>query len=242
MRRQNADDRKDDGRQKTERRRDDRTQNTEVTEEKTQTEGRDDAHVGRDVPGGDPVHLHVLPAPFVAERLGQLPERALGRGVRRHCEPALEVRRRGRVDADVAGGRGGERSVVHGGGDRREGGGGDTVVHPTRHNSTRISYRSRRTQRNATHGTERHNTGTNSTNSAHRNKNKKVIVSTRRGVAGYIMEWGGGLRLVRTWKVNNEQKLTIFPRRRGTMCCPAACESSHTDLRFTFRTCACQYR
>ena len=101
-RRQNAEGERQKGRWKTE----DRTQNAErrtqnaegttedrrqMTEEKTQTEGRDDAHVGRDVPGGDPVHLHVLPAPFVAERLGQLPERALGRGVRRHCEPALKA-------------------------------------------------------------------------------------------------------------------------------------------------------
>ena len=29
----------------------------------------------------------------------------------------------------------------------------------------------------------------------------------------------------------------IFPRRRGTMCRPAACESSHTDFRFTSKTC-----
>lgn len=42
---------------------------------------------------------------------------------------------------------------------------------------------------------------------------------------------------VLTWNVRREQKLMIFPRRRGTMCCPALCESSQTDLRFTFRTC-----
>ena len=44
-----------------------------------------------------------------------------------------------------------------------------------------------------------------------------------------------GARL--TWNVSSEQKLITLPRRRGTMCCPAACESSQTDLRFTFRTC-----
>lgn len=40
----------------------------------------------------------------------------------------------------------------------------------------------------------------------------------------------------RTWNVNNEQKLMIFPRRRGTMCWPAAWQRSQHALRFTFRT------
>lgn len=50
----------------------------------------------------------------------------------------------------------------------------------------------------------------------------------------------GKRQLGRAWKVSSEQKLMILPRRSGTMCCPAACERSQTDLRFTFSTCACQ--
>lgn len=48
---------------------------------------------------------------------------------------------------------------------------------------------------------------------------------------------------VRTWKVSSEQKLITLPRCLATMCCPAACESSQTDLRFTFNTCnrRCQF-
>ena len=108
------------------------------------------------------------------------------------------------------------------------------IVHPTQHNSTRVSYRSRGTQRTAPGDTTTAPTAPTETKS-------NMLLSAR--VAGCRTEWSwGGPRLVRTWNVNNEQKLMIFPRRRGTMCCPAACESSHTDLRFTFRTCACQYR
>lgn len=40
----------------------------------------------------------------------------------------------------------------------------------------------------------------------------------------------------RTWNVSSEQKLTILPRRRGTMCWPAAWQSSQQALRFTSRT------
>ncbi len=46
----------------------------------------------------------------------------------------------------------------------------------------------------------------------------------------------------RTWNVSSEQKLMTFPRRRGTMCWPAACERSQTDLRFTLMTCTCRVR
>ena len=40
----------------------------------------------------------------------------------------------------------------------------------------------------------------------------------------------------RTWNVSSEQKLMTLPRLLATMCCPAACESSQTDLRLTFKT------
>lgn len=43
---------------------------------------------------------------------------------------------------------------------------------------------------------------------------------------------GGG----RTWYVSRLQKLMILPRRRGTMCWPAAWQRSQQALRFTFRT------
>ena len=51
----------------------------------------DNSHVGRDVPWADSVDLDVLLAPFVAEGLGQLSERALGGSVRGNGEPALHV-------------------------------------------------------------------------------------------------------------------------------------------------------
>ena len=57
------------------------------------------------------------------------------------------------------------------------------------------------------------------------------VTTGDRGMESWREVWG------RTWNVSSEQKLMIFPRRRGTMCWPAACESSQTDLRFTFRTC-----
>ena len=52
-------------------------------------QGGEDAHVGGDIPRADPVHLDVVLAPLVAERLRQLPERALCGRVRGHGEPAL---------------------------------------------------------------------------------------------------------------------------------------------------------
>lgn len=41
----------------------------------------------------------------------------------------------------------------------------------------------------------------------------------------------------RTWNVKREQKLMIFPLRRGTMWRPAAWDSSQHALRLTFITC-----
>ena len=83
----------------------------------------------------------------------------------------------------------------------------------------------------------------------HGSTNKKGLLSARvargrgagtgEGAGGMMREKKIGARL--TWNVSSEQKLITLPRRRGTMCCPAACESSQTDLRFTFRTCWRQY-
>ena len=109
-----------------------------------------DVHVRRDVPRHDPVHLHVLLRPLVAERLRELPERALRRRVRRHGDPALPER---------------------------------------------------------------------------------VIVQS---VAQNINCMAG--EGARTWYVRRLQKLMILPRRRGTMCWPAACARSQHALRFTLMT------
>ena len=57
--------------------------------EKRAMRRRGHVHVGRDVARDDAVHLDVLLAPLVAEGLGQLAERTLGRGVRRDREATL---------------------------------------------------------------------------------------------------------------------------------------------------------
>ena len=51
--------------------------------------GEANAHISSDVPRDDPVHLDVLLAPLVAERLGELPKCAFRRGVRGHGDPSL---------------------------------------------------------------------------------------------------------------------------------------------------------
>lgn len=49
-----------------------------------------DAHVCSDVPRYDAVHLNVLLAPFVAERLRHLAQRAFRSGVRRNGQASLD--------------------------------------------------------------------------------------------------------------------------------------------------------
>jgi hypothetical protein len=53
----------------------------------------EDVHVGRDVPGADPVDLHPFLAPLVRQRLGELAEGAFGGCVRRDGKAALSISR-----------------------------------------------------------------------------------------------------------------------------------------------------
>lgn len=55
-------------------------------------------HLGLDVPGRDGIHRDPLSGPLVGEALGELADGALGRGIGRDGEAALEGEQRGKVD------------------------------------------------------------------------------------------------------------------------------------------------
>jgi hypothetical protein len=57
-----------------------------------------DAHISVDISGADSIDLHVVLAPFVAERLGELAESAFGCCIGWDCEAALECQQRAEVN------------------------------------------------------------------------------------------------------------------------------------------------
>jgi hypothetical protein len=59
---------------------------------------RDNVHVCCNITGTDPVHLNVMFTPLVAESFGKLSEGALGCGVSRDGESALESQQGAKVD------------------------------------------------------------------------------------------------------------------------------------------------
>ncbi|KAH9836256.1 uncharacterized protein C8Q71DRAFT_761490 [Rhodofomes roseus] len=149
-------------------------------------------HVGRDVSRADPVHLHVVLAPLIAERLRELAERALRRRIRGHGEPALRPSKPPSATTSQPPHTQKAQSIDPEKGEKQPG--------------------ERRRGR------------------AHQGPYGRAFV-------GPAAECGRRTRRhTRTWNVSSEQKLMILPRRRATMCCPAACASSQTDLRLTFST------
>lgn len=48
------------------------------------------SHIGRDIPRTNSVNLHVVLAPLITQGFCKLAEGALGRGVGRNCDTALE--------------------------------------------------------------------------------------------------------------------------------------------------------